>query len=712
MNELKISSILKLTEIKDFDDNWNLIKNITSIIDSSEGRKVIIHILDIWDNINPDAKNIWLDLVERAGFYPYYVEKINSSNISLDISLQTQIRTSFFKSEYLPNVYFHEQQKEIEKNLSTRKNVAVSAPTSFGKSLMIEEIVARKQFDNILIIQPTLALIDETRKKMKKYSDFYNLIVNTRQEPKEKNIFILTAERVLEFPNLPQIDFFIIDEFYKISNRRNDSRIDALNVALLRVMDLKPQALFLTPTVDSLSEKFREKYNIYFFKTDYALVNTNIIELRNKNGHLFKGNSKKRRLFKLLDSLTDPSIVYVKSPHEAYKLANEYLKHINLNKSVINNDLDIFEWMDKNISPNWQLKNLLQHGIGAHNGALPRHIVTSEIDLFNEGHLKVLFATVSLIEGVNTVAKNMIVYSQNKGRSPIDFFDFANISGRAGRMGHYFSGDVYLFNEELEPEQFIIDIPAIDQTEVSDEILINIPDNDVIDKSRKEELTETIDIELQNIIKKNLISVTGQKQLYYYILDNYSTLNYLKWSSIPSYENLWKTLYIGYNFLEQNKSISFAKNKAVLALKLVNTSLPKVISEQQQYYQKMNNKDPINKAIDHILKFQRNDASFKIPKILAVVESIQKYVFEKNGSLNYGDYSFFSSLIENEKIDERFQFLIDYGVPSSAIKKISKKIPNNIIGDGNITNYLKLNFKIIESVLISYEKNLIFKAIN
>lgn len=712
MNELETDSILKLTELKSFDENWNLSKKISSIIDTSEGRKIIIHILEIWDSVNENAKQIWLDLIERAGFYPYYIEKTKFTTISLDISLQSQIRTSFFKSDYLPDVYFHEQQKEIETAISKGRNVAVSAPTSFGKSLLIEEIVARKQFDNILIIQPTLALIDETRKKLKKYSDFYDLIVNTRQDPKAKNIFILTAERVLEFPNLPKIDFFIIDEFYKISNRRSDSRIDALNVALIHIMDLKPQALFLTPTVDSLSEKFREKYNVYFFKTDYALVNTNIIEIRNKNGNLYNGNYKKTQLFKLLDKLPDPSIVYVKSPNEAYKLANEYLEHMNLNNTTINNNLDIFEWMNKNISPHWQLKKLLQHGIGAHNGALPRHIVTSEIDLFNEGHLKVLFATVSLIEGVNTVAKNMIVYSQNKGRNPIDFFDFANICGRAGRMGHYFSGNVYLFNEELEPEQFIIDIPAIDQTEVSDEILINIPDNDVIDKSRKEKLTETIDVELQNIIKKNLISVTGQKQLYYYILNNYNNLDYLQWSNIPSYDNLWKTLYLGYKFLEENENIRFTQNKAVLALKLVNNPLPQVILEQQQYFQKANKKDSINKAIDHILKFQRNEASFKIPKILAVIESIQKYVFEKNGSLNYGDYSSFSSLLENEKIDEKFQFLIDYGVPSSAIKKISKKIPNDIIGDGNITSYLKLNFKIIESVLIPYEKNLISKAIN
>ncbi|SJN39665.1 Helicase conserved C-terminal domain protein [Marinilactibacillus psychrotolerans 42ea] len=710
MNGMEISTILQLTELKSFDDNWNLTKKVTSIVDSSEGRKIIIHILDIWNNVNDDAKQIWLDIIERAGFYPYYIDKVSSNN-QYALSLQSQIRTAFFKSDYLHNVYFHEQQKEIEQALSLGSNIAVSAPTSFGKSLLIEEVVARKKFNNILIIQPTLALIDETRQKMSYYSDYYNIVVNTRQEAKDKNIFILTAERVLEFLDLPNIDFFVIDEFYKISTRRNDDRIDALNVALIRIMSLDPQAMFLTPTVDSLSKKFREKYQIRFFNTDYALVNTNLIEIRNRNGNPYSGKSKKMQLFKLLNRLNEPSIVYVKSPNEAYKLANEYLDWLEEN-STTNNSLDIFEWIDSNISPDWQLKRLLQNGIGAHNGALPRHIVTSEIDLFNSGNLNVLFATVSLIEGVNTVAKNMIVYSHNKGTNPIDFFDFANIRGRAGRMGQYFTGNVYIFNDELGVEEFVIDVPYIDQHEISDEILINIPDDDVLDTVRKEKLTSGLDYDLQDIIKRNLISVSGQKNLYYFIEDKYEQLNFLRWRNVPNYEQLWQTLYLGYRFLGSNDRQGFAQNKAVTALKLINTSLPQVILEQKQYYQDKGKQDPINKAIDYILKFQRNEANFKIPKLLAVIDSIQKYVFEKKGISDFGDYTYFSSILENDKIDERFQFLIDYGVPTSAINKISKIIPANISGEWNIINYLKVNFHAIKPVLISYEISLVLKVIN
>jgi superfamily II DNA/RNA helicase len=710
---ITVKDFFKMSELLSFDDNWELSKYASSVVDTSEGRQIIIHVLDIWDYIHAEAKPIWLDLIERAGFYPYYMSKINKGQeIGYEISAQASIRTQYFKSSYLPDIYFHEQQKEIELALSSGVNIAVSAPTSFGKSLLIEEIVARKKFDNILIIQPTLALIDETRKRMTSYNDYYNLVVNTRQTAQEKNIFILTAERVLEYEDLPKINFFIIDEFYKISHRRDDSRIDALNVTLLKVMKQKPQAMFLTPTVDSLSQKFQDKYDVSFFKTDYALVNTAIEEIRTQNRTLLAGDNKKKKLFELLEKQTEPSIVYVKSPKEAYKLALEYLDYLGETKKNINSDLDIFEWMDKYISPQWQLKELLKYGIGAHNGALPRHIVTSEIELFNTGVLNVLFATVSLIEGVNTAAKNMIVFSQNKGKKRIDFFDFANIIGRAGRMNKHFTGKVYLFIEEPMKEAFTIDVPAVDQKEVSDEIVVNISDSDVVDKERKARLNAGLDDELKEIIKANLISVEGQKALYVYLKERVHGLDYLKWKKIPKYEQLRQTLYLGYRFLKGNENEKFAARQAIMALQIVNMSLTELIFEQAKRNKSKNKKNPINNAINDVLKFQRTEAGFQIPKLLAVIESLQKHAFQKAGIESYGDYSLFAAMLENEQVDERFQFLIDYGVPSSAIKKISAKVDQSVSGDYEIIKYIQTNRQIIYPLLLPYEKKLLSNAIS
>jgi len=199
-------------------------------------------------------------------------------------------------------------------------------------------------------------------------------------------------------------------EFIHMPLLRNDDRVDALNISIMKIMDYKPQSLFLTPCVNSLSDRFIERYDVEFFKTDYSLVNTNIIEVRRNNKPL-TGNEKKNELFKLLEGVKEPTIVYVKSPYEAYKLANEYIDYLG-DSGCVNSDLPIFEWMDENISENWKLKKLMKYGIGAHNGALPRHIVSSEIEMFNKGILSIMFEMKNEADGTEKKHKNADFYKE------------------------------------------------------------------------------------------------------------------------------------------------------------------------------------------------------------------------------------------------------------------------------------------------------------
>lgn len=181
----------------------------------SEGRALIIRVLDNWNNIPNSYKKIFIDLISSAGFYPY----IQKLNLPLG-DFSDEIRMAYHRSNNLKGKYFHSEQKKIDELIKAHINVIVSAPTSFGKSMLIEEIVASGEYKNIVIIQPTLALLDETRRKLKEYSSKYKIIVKTTQDYSEDkgNIFLLTAERVLEYHNMPPIQLLILDEFYKLSN--------------------------------------------------------------------------------------------------------------------------------------------------------------------------------------------------------------------------------------------------------------------------------------------------------------------------------------------------------------------------------------------------------------------------------------------------------------------------------------------------------------
>lgn len=75
----------------------------------------------------------------------------------------------------------------------------------------------------------------------------------------------------------------------------------------------------------------------------------------------------------------------------------------------------MIQWICENLSVKWSLAHCLANEIGVHDGSMPKHITASTIQYFNDRKLKVLFCTNTIIEGVNTSAKNVIYYSDSCG---------------------------------------------------------------------------------------------------------------------------------------------------------------------------------------------------------------------------------------------------------------------------------------------------------
>jgi replicative superfamily II helicase len=506
---MEIEEIISTIENKDsisIDESFSIAK-ITSILlrsDDEKGRKIIIYILDNWEKIPNETVEIWTDLIESAGFYPYLEkekEKLKFNNLAGEIRKGCHLSDNIISKEN-QKYFFHEEQKHLKNILDSGKNLIVSAPTSFGKSLLIEEMVASKRFKNIVVIQPTLALLDETRKKLKKYQENYKIIVRTSQEPSEEkgNLFLLTAERVMEYKDLPQIDFFVIDEFYKLSAKRDDERSDILNNAFIKLLknkkrslkeslDLKntPQFYLLGPNIDGISEGFEKTFNAEFYYTKYSLIeNTTENIACNKN-------TKENLLFEKLYELKEQqTIIYCSSPTRVRSLAYKFCNYLIEKGSLKNENLPLIEWIKKEVNSNWNLIDFLSLGIGINDGALQKHINSSMIDYFNdkEKRLRYLFCTSTIIEGVNTSAKNVIFFDDKKGGKDIDFFDYSNIKGRSGRMMIHYIGKVFNFHTppKSNEEKMIIDIPFFEQNPVKKEVIVGQEDEDL--KLETKESTE------------------------------------------------------------------------------------------------------------------------------------------------------------------------------------------------------------------------------
>ena len=685
-------------------------------------RRIAIHILNSWENIPDETYPIWTDVMETIGFYPY-IEK-NKKTMTIQ-SLSDGIRQKSHLSEYLPLTYLHREQKVLSEMLLSKKNVIASAPTSFGKSLLIEEIVASGKYNNIVIVQPTLALLDETRLKLKKYSKKYKIIVRTTQlaATDKGNLFLLTAERVMEYDQLPQIDLLIVDEFYKLSLKRKDDRADILNNAFLKIMNkYNSKFYFLGPNIDGITNGFAEKYEAIFYKTDYSLVDCNVVDMTQ---HLDMSKTrgaleeeKSELLCKLLDDLRDEqTLIYCSTPARARRFAKKYLDHLISKGVVVDASLPLIDWIKTSISEKWSLVDELKHGIAIHDGSLQKHIGASIIKYFNDGLLRCIFCTSTIIEGVNTSAKNVVLFDGRKGGEAIDFFDYSNIKGRSGRLMEHYVGRVFNFVKPPSKESVFIDIPFFEQDPVSDEILINIPKDDIKNdlKNRYNELYE-MPAGLLEIIKRNGVSVCGQMNIYRQLEQDVHTTKYddFAWSQMPNWNNMLYILRLSENNLfhiDHNGIMSvnqlvlylneYRKNKDIIdIINLIYENRKRKVQAETacknagKYY---------DEAVEQAFHIHRHWFLFTVPKIFRVVDSLQRYVCESYGR-RAGSYSYFIQQLENDFIPENLSILIEYGVPASAVRKLDSKVPRNLSED-EVVEYIRRYKRQLTSDWLQYERD-------
>lgn len=159
-----------------------------------------------------------------------------------------------------------------------------------------------------------------------------------------------------------------------------------------------------------------------------------------------------------------PVIVFnfAKRECEQMALATSSMKFNNENEvsmvdSVFENALNSLSDEDKGLPQISNLLPLLRKGIGVHHsGLLPILKETIEI-LFQEGLIKVLFATETFSIGLNMPARTVVFTQVTKWdgvqRRPLTSSEYIQMAGRAGRRGLDDRGIVIMMiDDQLEPE--------------------------------------------------------------------------------------------------------------------------------------------------------------------------------------------------------------------------------------------------------------------
>ena len=214
------------------------------------------------------------------------------------------------------------------------------------------------------------------------------------------------------------------------------------------------------------------------------------------------------------------------------------------------------EWLYENINRNWFLIEGLKRYTAIHHGAVPRHLGSTIVDLFNKKSIRYLFCTSTLIEGVNTSAKNVILFDKKKGTKDIDFFDYKNIAGRSGRMNNYFIGNVYRFEAKPNQLELNVDIPIFSQDDTPLEILINLDDSELKESSKlRLQEFDGFDEEFKEILRRNSsLPIQGQINILNEIEENIEKyFEILYWDNYPRYKNLDVVFELCWNNLLKSK---------------------------------------------------------------------------------------------------------------------------------------------------------------
>lgn len=370
---------------------------------------------------------------------------------SREYSFKSAIYNGFACSHIDSNLSLHPEQMRVLNLIKGNNGLIFSAPTSFGKTFVVFEYIAREQPKNVVLIVPTLALVDEYKQKiLKKYRNSFldykiytSIDIEKEYDFEHKNLFILTHDRVVNedvISIFSKIDFLVIDEVYKLKTDFNNDRVLILNLAYKFLMEKSRKYLLLAPFLKEVRNIDKIENKPLFFSSNFSPVVNKVIERR-----IADENDRYLETVKVVNELENTKrLVYFPTVYSLNKfLSGTFEFNIKIGKSRI---LDEFiEWASNEIHEEWSVLKALNKGILVHHGQLPLGIRMLQLELFDDidSGYNIMLCTSTLLEGVNTACENIIITKPARNKTKFDAFDFFNLVGRTGRLCQYYLGTAY-----------------------------------------------------------------------------------------------------------------------------------------------------------------------------------------------------------------------------------------------------------------------------
>ena len=616
-------------------------------------------------------------------------------------SIQQKIKKVINKSLYDNKVCLSESQIEIL-DILENKNLFLSAPTSFGKTFIVLEFLKRHpKFNNIVFIVPTLALLNELLKKI--FNNFgiqYNICINAEEKIADKNIFIFVPERsdytFISKINQIGLDLVVFDEIYKLKPKNkkelnSDDRIITMNKVYLNLLNSAKKIILLGPFIREITFE-NTKLDIVKYYTNMSPVYNYVHCLDNKNWIDYMGGDKE--------------LVYFNNPEGIYNSLDLIISKFSEDDKYIKKYSKEIEYLENNVYKDWYAIKLLKRGIGIHHGKTPMFLRKFYEDEYNEGELKCLLCTSTLMEGINTPTMRLLVVCD-----PGNVFSLNNLIGRVGRLNvnHPKSGDVFLFDKK-SCENFknrnkweTLKILAEDTNTLSDDevLFLNKKYNKSIKQNEYEEKLNLILKEGKKTINEIRMFDIRVRTAYKFIKNEFRN-KFLNASSVKecvvlTYDLFGRIpqLFRSTDFEGISYSIDTLPYYDFTKSLIMGKSINQIISGFEVCNGKLSIRNT-NLLIDRLLQL-RTIIKFKLSKIVNYLN-----LYDVKYSSN--DYlKMFVLNIENfGKLKISDKILEDLGIEEKDYNKLNEYIPQNEnISTSDVIKYLRNNKEKIDRMQLS-----------
>lgn len=377
-------------------------------------------------------------------------------------------------------------QKKAWDRLGEAGALAVSAPTSAGKSFLVIEHLCRTAENSLefcaVYVAPTRALLSEvygTIQRRLSGDDTIRVSTVPTLDPGHpaRQIFVLTQERlqVLLAVSTISFDLVIVDEAQNFSD---GARGMILQECLEQAIERNPgtRLVLLAPGAEGFDD-VAGAIGLKGLESAVSLL-PSVIQNRILVSKAGEPKALKLRLLTALGSTplgilrslrgfdlpatrlaavalelgaTGGSLVYATGPKDAENVA---LLLFQDSADLPNQALrDLADFIEKHIHPRYGLAALVRRGVAFHYGKMPTLLRESIEAAFKEGSLRYLACTTTLFQGVNLPARNVFIDTPTRGtNSKLDPAALWNFAGRAGRMKADIVGNVFLVDYEDWPD--------------------------------------------------------------------------------------------------------------------------------------------------------------------------------------------------------------------------------------------------------------------